>query len=197
MKQKTTFFQQRIYPLTFMLAVTIACILPTAFLHLATQEKATSNELSFTRRAILQASGVTFANTPSGIEQAYLNSITAKDGYYIASTPGGKRYVIPAQGPGLWGTISIMAGFEEDGKTLSGIAIVSQSETPGLGARIEEPWFTAQFKGMHAPFSLAGEGATKKAGEVDGITGATRTSEFFRNLVNKVSKDAPSIIQGA
>jgi Na+-transporting NADH:ubiquinone oxidoreductase subunit C len=193
MKAKETFFHQRIYPLAFMLAITIVCTLLTAGLHLLTLDRANSNELAFTRRAILEAGQVVYENTPSGIEKAYTEKISVKEGYYIASSPEGDRYVIPTQGPGLWGTIAIMAGFEEDRKTFSGIAIVSQNETPGLGARIEEPWFTDQFKGKIAPFNLVEEGTASKASEVDAITGATRTSEYFRNLVNQVAKDAQRI----
>ncbi len=196
MKAQESFFHQRIYPLLFMFLVTLFCILLTAGLHLATQERATSNELAFTRRAVLQAGGVEFVNTTAGIEEAYQSSIEAKNGYYIATTKTGTRYVIPAQGPGLWGTISVMAGFEQDMKTFSGMAIVSQNETPGLGARIEEPWFTSQFAGKQAPFTLVDEGSNSGTNEIDAITGASRTSEFFRNLANKVAKDAPSIIGG-
>jgi Na+-transporting NADH:ubiquinone oxidoreductase subunit C len=193
MKAKETFFHQRIYPLVFMLAITIVCTLLTAGLHLLTLDRADSNALAFTRRAILEAGQVEYENTPQGIEAAYNDKIVVKDDYYIALGTEGKRYVIPTQGPGLWGTISIMAGFGEDLKTFSGIAIVSQNETPGLGARIEEPWFTDQFKGKIAPFTLVEEGTASKDGEVDAITGATRTSEYFKNLVNQVAKDAQRI----
>ncbi|MFA7672217.1 MAG: FMN-binding protein, partial [Sphaerochaetaceae bacterium] len=91
-------------------------------------------------------------------------------------------------GPGLWGTISIMVGFEDDLKTLSGVSIVSQNETPGLGARIEEKWFTAQFSGKQGPFRLVEEGTASSPDEIDAITGATRTSESFRNIMNRLTE---------
>ncbi|MGH0052487.1 MAG: FMN-binding protein [Sphaerochaetaceae bacterium] len=196
MKTKKLFYHERIYPLVFMLAVTFFCILITAGLHLVTQEKATANEQAFTRRAILQAGGVEYENTTEGIEEAYLSKIEVREGYYVADSTEGPRYIIPVQGPGLWGTISIMAGFEADLTTFSGIAIVSQNETPGLGARIEEPWFTAQFRGKQAPFTLVEEGTASQSNEVDAITGATRTSEYFKNLTNHAADDAKQIIGG-
>ena len=196
MKAKRTFYSERIYPLLFMFAVTFFCILITSGLQLATQDRATANELAFTRRAILNAGGVAFENTTEGIEEAFKSKIDEQDGYYVADSDSGKRYIIPVEGPGLWGAITIMAGFEEDLSTFSGIAIVSQNETPGLGARIEEPWFTEQFRGKQAPFTLVEEGTADAPTEVDAITGATRTSEYFKNITNRAANDAKRIIGG-
>lgn len=196
MSIQKTFYKDRIYPLLFMFLTTFFCILLTAGIHLVTQDRAKANELSFTRKAVLDAAGVGYENTTAGIEAAYLKSVVEANGYYTTEGSGGKRFIIPLEGPGLWGTISIMAGFEEDLQTYTGIAIVSQNETPGLGARIEEPWFTAQFKGKRAPFTLVEEGTANAVNEVDAITGATRTSEYFRNLSNQGADAAKRIIRG-
>ena len=196
MKAQATFYKKRIYPLTFMFAVTVICILITSGLYLTTQDRALANELSFTRRAILDAGGLEYTPTTEGIEKAYLEKIEVEDGYYTAQSSDGKRFILPMQGPGLWGTIAIMVGLEEDLTTFSGLAIVSQNETPGLGARIEEPWFTKQFQGKKSPFTLVNEGTAKEPNEVDAITGATRTSEYFRNLTNRAATDAKRIIRG-
>ncbi len=196
MSNQNAFYRDRIYPLLFMFLTTFLCILLTAGIHLATLGRAQANELSFTRRAILDAAGVEYENTTAGIEQAYLNTIQEADGYYTTSGPAGTRYIVPLEGPGLWGAISIMAGFEEDLQTFTGIAIVSQNETPGLGARIEEPWFTSQFRGKRAPFILVEEGTATQTNEVDAITGATRTSEYFGNLSNQAADVAKRIIRG-
>ncbi|MDY0288276.1 MAG: FMN-binding protein [Sphaerochaeta sp.] len=198
MKAKATFYQKRIYPLVFMFLVTVVCILLTSGLYLSTQERARANELSFTRKAILDAGGLEYTPTTEGIEKAYTEKVEQQDGgaYYTAQGDGGKRYILPMQGPGLWGTIAIMVGLEEDLTTFSGLAIVSQNETPGLGGRIEEPWFTAQFQGKRSPFTLVNEGTADAPNEVDAITGATRTSEYFRNLTNRASTDAKRIIRG-
>ena len=196
MKAKATFYQKRIYPLLFMFGVTVFCILVTSGLYLVTLDRAIANELSFTRRAILDAGGLEYTATTEGIETAYFDKIKEESGYYTAQVDDSKRYIIPVQGPGLWGTIAIMVGFEEDLNTFSGLAIVSQNETPGLGARIEEPWFTSQFEGKKSPFTLVNEGTAAKPNEIDAITGATRTSEYFKNLTNRAATDAKRIIRG-
>jgi Na+-transporting NADH:ubiquinone oxidoreductase subunit C len=103
---------------------------------------------------------------------------------------------VPFAGAGLWGEISLMVGFKDDLRTLTGVAIVSQNETPGLGARIEEPWFTSQFIGKQGPFKMVEEGTADALDEIDAITGATRTSESFQNIMNRAISDSQSIIRG-
>ncbi|MGM8901092.1 FMN-binding protein, partial [Psychrobacter sp. 1Y4] len=62
-------------------------------------------------------------------------------------------------------------------------------ETPGLGARIEEPEWRAKWNGIHS-YDDSGEVATgvTKAGNskenwVDGISGATLTSRGVSNMI--------------
>lgn len=68
MSVQKTFYKDRIYPLLFMFLITFFCILLTAGIHLATQDRANANELSFTRKAVLDAAGITYVNTTAGIE---------------------------------------------------------------------------------------------------------------------------------
>jgi len=71
---------------------------------------------------------------------------------------------------GYSGNIDIMVGTGPEG-TVSGIEILSHAETPGLGAKIVEPWFKEQFKGK----GLEGTDwrVKKDGGQFDQITGAT------------------------
>jgi len=143
------------------------------------------------------AAGASLGTDTSQIASLYLSSVTENEGFYIVRVGSGpERYVIPFKGAGLWGEISLMVGFEADLTTLSGVAIVSQNETPGLGARIEEPWFTAQFAGKKGPFRIVEEGTADASDEVDAITGATRTSESFQNIMNRAASESRSIIRG-
>lgn len=84
---------------------------------------------------------------------------------------------------GFSGHISIMVGFLPDG-TINGVAVLSQNETPGLGAKMSEkqkegakPAFTTQFLGKNPiNFKLA---VTKDGGNVDAITASTISSRAF------------------
>ncbi|MCA1809010.1 MAG: RnfABCDGE type electron transport complex subunit G, partial [Lentisphaerae bacterium] len=71
---------------------------------------------------------------------------------------------------GYSGTIRIMAGVSADDK-VSGVAIIEQMETPGLGARIAEPSFTSQFRDR--AIQATKWAVTKDGGDINAITGAT------------------------
>ena len=192
-----SFYARRIQPLVFMAAVTIVCILLTAALHLSTLDLVKTNEQFFLRRSVLDAAAITHDGQPMAVSALYEDLVSEQDGQYSVRTADGKRrYVVESTGPGLWGPITIMIGFEENLQTLAGVAIVSQNETPGLGARIEEPWFTAQFAGKNGPFRLVEEGTASAPDEIDAITGATRTSESFRNIMNRVIAESGNISRG-
>ena len=72
-----------------------------------------------------------------------------------------------------------------------GLDIISHSETPGLGGRIEEDWFKEQFRGELIPPGgvrvMKGEGGMdldQGNGMVDGVTGASLTSAAMETIVN-------------
>jgi len=115
--------------------------------------------------------------------------------FYIGYEEDGKTiqgYALPVGGPGFWGPIQGMVGVDPQATQVLGIAFYKHSETPGLGGRITETWFSDQFKnlplhpieGDRNIFYLRPAGTGKAANELDAITGATNTSsavEFFLN----------------
>ena len=97
--------------------------------------------------------------------------------------------ILPISGAGYNGPIDAILALEGDMNTIAGLAITGQSETPGLGARIEEPAWLSQFAGIRLAdargelrFAVA-RGAAGNPYEVDGITGATRTSNAMTRMV--------------
>jgi len=94
-------------------------------------------------------------------------------------------------GKGLWGTISGIMAIDNQSSRISGLALLSHSETPGLGGRIDETWFKEQFRGEK--IGSAGIKLIKGAGtgdtdpdnsEVDAVTGASLTSASVELIVN-------------
>lgn len=71
---------------------------------------------------------------------------------------------------GYGGKIVVMLGLKVDG-TINAIEIVSHYETPGLGAKIEQPWFKNQFKGRNLKNTKWK--VKKDGGDIDQISGAT------------------------
>jgi len=81
-------------------------------------------------------------------------------------------YAFTAEGRGYGGPIDILIGLKPDNKTLQGIRIISQQETPGLGAKIVEASFLDQFNGV----SVDQVKLARNGGKIDAITGATISS---------------------
>ncbi|MCG3877887.1 Na(+)-translocating NADH-quinone reductase subunit C [Psychrobacter sp. Ps6] len=110
---------------------------------------------------------------------------------YVKEDDAGKPelIVLPIQGYGLWGTIYGFLTLESDMNTIKGISFYEHKETPGLGARIEEPEWRAKWNGIRS-YDDNGDVATgvTKAGNskenwVDGISGATLTSRGVSNMI--------------
>ena len=77
---------------------------------------------------------------------------------------------------GFGGPISIKVGFDVNG-VIWNTKVLSQAETPGLGAKCVEPSFSEQFKGFDpAAKKLA---VKKDGGDVDAITASTITSRAY------------------
>ena len=105
---------------------------------------------------------------------------------------GSERYVIPMNGAGLWGPIWGYVSVDKDGNTIYGAYFAHQGETPGLGAEIEKPMFSDQYKGKH--LFIDGEFksiAVEKKGQkpvdgaeyVDAISGGTITSKGVQDMM--------------
>ena len=93
--------------------------------------------------------------------------------------------VFKHDGPGLWSNIEILLSVREDKTNLYKLRIVSQAETPGLGARIVEREFLDQFDDVHIRPELKLVKFSSKPNEVDSISGATNTSNFLQIIINK------------
>ncbi|MGD8539755.1 MAG: FMN-binding protein [Candidatus Aminicenantes bacterium] len=101
-------------------------------------------------------------------------------------------YAFPVGGPGFWGPIQGMVGVDPHATKILGITFYKHTETPGLGGRITEDWFTRQFKdlplhpieGDQMIFYLKPAGIRGAPNELDAITGATNTSSAVEAFLN-------------
>ncbi len=83
---------------------------------------------------------------------------------------------------GFGGRISLMVGFSSDG-SIYDISVLSHTETPGLGDKIEgsKSNFSVQFKGANPQdFKIL---VKKDGGDVDAITASTITSRAYCDAV--------------
>lgn len=73
---------------------------------------------------------------------------------------------------GYAGRISLMVGFEKDGRTLVCYKTLVANETPGLGMKLNSPEFAGQFAGIEATKAVL----AKDGGAIEAIAAATITS---------------------
>jgi electron transport complex protein RnfG len=104
--------------------------------------------------------------------------------YYRAKRGGTLTGVgIPVSSPdGYGGPIDALLGVDPEGK-VTGVAVLANSETPGLGAKAAKPEYLARFRGK----TLRGArwAVKKDGGDFDQITGATITP---RALVSAIKR---------
>ena len=112
-----------------------------------------------------------------GIEVAEVYE--AKDA--SGNTVGYTLKVLPS---GYGGEIQLMVGIDSANNQVSGINVVSNSETAGLGARSTEPEFSDQYKGKPLEELSVLKNGTPGDTEIKAISGATITSTAVTNGVD-------------
>ena len=86
----------------------------------------------------------------------------------------GAGYVITGKAKGYGGDLQVMAGISSDGK-ITGVKLMDNNETQGIGSKTGEDSYTSQYKG--------------KDSTLDGVTtisGATVSSKAFESAVNTI-----------
>ena len=148
------------------------------------------------KTSTLEAFDIT--HTRDAVEKIFsenIKTITIDDKLFYISRNNEIAFEI--SGSGLWGPIEGVMAILPDLRTIKGINIVQQEETPGLGGRIAEKDYLAKFKGkiLSPGIKIMPVGKAVNENEVDGITGATMTSKAFEELVNSQSRKYLSLIE--
>ena len=86
-------------------------------------------------------------------------------------------------GGGFQGPLSLVVAL--DGTFITGFKVVSQAETPGLGARIAEEAFQNQFIGKDVSKGITMVRNDAGSTQFDAITGATETSRALEKILNR------------
>jgi len=156
------------------------------------------NEEIATKSSILKALSISFE--PDQVEETFANKVKQRQRngttYYVAEDG---NIAFPYSGSGLWGPIEGIVAIQPNFQTLEGVTISRQEETPGLGSRITEPQYLAQFEGKRFTegLKLVQPGRSSADNQIDSITGATMTSEAFVKILNEnIEETVPEIRQG-
>lgn len=110
------------------------------------------------------------AALPEGVTEAY-------------QADNGAGYVFTSQAKGFGGAVVYMVGMDANG-SIVGIQMFSHEETPGLGTKIGEADYLANYMGDVDPNGVAA------------VTGATITSNSLKNSLNQAIA-AYEIVKGA
>lgn len=109
--------------------------------------------------------------------------------YVVQNDDGIETIVVPVSGYGLWGILYGFLALEGDANTVKGLAFYELKETPGLGAEVRNPRWTALWPGkkIYDEEGEVGLRVIKGQGsgefQIDGLSGATLTSRGVDNLV--------------
>jgi Na+-transporting NADH:ubiquinone oxidoreductase subunit C len=184
--------------------ITIICVvfgMGVSVVHNVTQGKLRANEELLRNRVIcrafmLEVEGESPEDYADAVEE-HIEVSEVQDGpttrtVYRRAEPGREALGFVVSGIGFWDRITGILVMTPDLANVVNIQFVSHKETPGLGARIEERWFTDQFKGLKVNW---GEGVTDRLivgpspdpnaeNRVDAITGATQTSMALMKFLN-------------
>jgi len=161
-----------------LLIISVIVALILAFTNSITEAKIAENtakEQKEAMQAVLpEAENFENVNHSSGNVQAIYEATAGGEliGWCVSVAPGG-----------YGGAIDLMVGIAPD-LTLSGIKVVSNSETAGLGAKCTDESFSSQFGGKIAPVSVIKNGEPQND-EIVAITGATVTSSAVVSGVNE------------
>ena len=173
------------------LVIVVAALLTTAVLYFHPfQER---NEKNEKRINILRAAGIPDVNKDNAAKlfeqhctaSFFLdeNGNATEDGTLPLFVINRQISVIPMKGNGLWGPISGYLAIAADGSTIVGANFDHKSETPGLGGEITTEKFQSQFNGKQIR-----ENGQLVPIEFDAITGATKTSNGVKEMIDNTLK---------
>jgi len=111
-----------------------------------------------------------------------------KEIYRSAKGSGFNGYIYTVAPKGYAGEITIMVGIEKPSMKITGVKILNQKETPGLGAKCTEPDFLDQFLGKDLHQNLIVSKNAQKPQEIQAITASTITSRAVVNGINIASE---------
>ncbi|MFP4484697.1 MAG: FMN-binding protein [Spirochaetota bacterium] len=195
--------QSTIYTVVFMFIVSFAFVFLLSLTNEATREQVELNQEVARQRAILAAMSIRGLDDEEVLERfEEVETVERDDTTVFRATVEGETAIAKEfRDSGLWGTIAGVLAVNEELTRTVGLTIIDHDETPGLGGRITERWFQKQFEGEQIDSEgtiefTTGDGDTDHDNsEVDGITGATRTTESMERIVNREIERIRSLME--
>ena len=95
-------------------------------------------------------------------------------------------WVLRAAGPGYADTIEVLIGLDMKASKITGVYVLSQKETPGLGNKIVAKSWNKQYDGKTTtpPMTVVKYGVTPQGQQIEAISGATISPTCMTNIIN-------------
>jgi len=189
-----------LYIFMFIILISIFFGVAISAVHFITLPMLKKNESLHKNRIIAQAFMLEVARKTPEAYQAVLDKKFSRDTIKVGNekmevltNKETKEVGFVFDGMGFWEPISGVIVLDDDLENIVNLKILQQKETPGLGARIEEKWFTNQFKDLNVKWQapknkkiiIGSTASTDKSNVVDAITGATQTSMALMRMLNE------------
>lgn len=170
----------------FLLIVTSLCTVFLSFVN-RIYEKGVAQQQKELRMKILEYFEISFEE--ENFDKVFSDNVEivkeAKDIYFIYKGEPPQAAML-ISGSGLWSVIELLLVVNEKEKQIKKLEVLSQAETPGLGARIEEDTFLSQFEGLdyseNVKIVIDKKG---EPGEINAVSGATKTSKSVQTIINE------------
>lgn len=174
------------------IALLVICLVATALLAVTnsvTMEKIAQNAVETEKASRMLV-------LPEGSEYGEVTTLDSGITYCIGTNEAGEEvgYVFTSGAKGYGGTVGVMVGIDMNG-TITGVEILSHSETPGLGANAVKPDFKDRFAGKSGALTV--DKVSNEGQNIQAITAATITSKAVTNAVNAVTEAFAEITGGA
>ena len=184
------FSNKYIFLYSIVLVVVVAVILTVVSVSLKPYQL--KNQENENKQFVLGAIGI--ESTLSTAADLYAQNIKEEEfqglKYYSFNKDGQEGYIIHFDGKGLQDSIFAFIAFDKN-LTITGAKFTHRAETPGLGAKMADPFFAERFIGKKVidengniiPIIVKKNANSASAHEVDAISGGTRTSEGVNNML--------------
>ena len=172
-------------------ALFLICLVSTALLAFTndiTQEKIELNAIETekaSRTLVL----------PNGVDYSEVTTLENGVTYCVGSDADGNEtgYIFTTGAKGYGGTVGVMVGVDLEGN-ITGVEILSHSETPGLGANATKQEFKDRFIGKNGTLTVNKN--SNEGQDIQAITAATNTSKAVVAAVNTALETFAEITGG-
>lgn len=160
-------------------AVCVICAFLLSFVYSSAKEKVALNAGKRVKAAIMNLAPETVKSKEIEVSGQTVYKLLNGRGAIFA-------YAFIAEGEGYQGNIKMLATINPALSQLKGVEVVESTETPGLGAKINDAPFRGQFKDLSvSPEIECVKEKPSKGNQIEAITGATVSSAAVVNILNK------------